>query len=103
MLTLRDQISASGDNAHEPLVQFALVIEYGLADLIHRPHSLRVIGVIDEPAREHLIAVPRRVEEVDRLASRDAVPGRAGVERTIIARDNGGGLPDLVPGVQRKR
>jgi len=87
---------ASGDDAHEPLVQFALVVKDRLADLIHRPHALRVIGVIDEPAREYLIAVPRRIEEVDRLASRDAVPGRADVERNVIARDDIGGLPDLV-------
>jgi hypothetical protein len=71
--------------------------------LIDRPRSLRVIGVIDEAAREYLIAVPRRIEEVDRLASRNAVPGRADVERDVIARDDVRGLANLVLGVQRKR
>src|ERR1700730_15410181 len=94
---------ASGDDAHEPLVQFALVVKDRLADLIHRPHPLRVIGVIDEPAREHLIAVPRRIENVDRLATRNPMPGRAYVERDVIARDDVGGLADLVPGIQRER
>src|SRR5260221_3830652 len=70
----------SGDDAHEALVQFPLIVEDRLADLIHRPHPLRVIGVIDEPTREHFIAVPRWIEEVDGLAACDAVPGRADVE-----------------------
>jgi hypothetical protein len=85
---------ASGDDAHEPLVQFALVVKDRLADLIHRPHPLWVIGVIDEAAREHLIAVPRRIKEVDRLTTGDAMPGRADIERDVIARDDVRGLAD---------
>jgi hypothetical protein len=57
----------------------------------------------DEPAREHLVAVPGRIEEVDGLTSRDAVPGRPDVERNVIARDDVRGLPDLVPRIQGKR
>src|SRR5438128_9818145 len=37
---------ASGDDAHETWVQFALIVEDRLADLIDRPYALRVIGVI---------------------------------------------------------
>src|SRR5438132_6346932 len=95
--------TASGDDAHEALVQFPLIVEDCLTDLIDRPRSLRVIGVINEPTGEYLIAVTRRIKEVDRLAARDAVSGRPDVERSVIARDDVGGLADLVPGVQRKR
>ena len=91
---------ASGDDAHEPLVQFALVVEDRLANLIHRPHPLRVIRVIDEPAREYLIAVPRRIEKVDRLATRNPMPGRADIERNVIPRDDVRGLADLVPRIK---
>src|SRR5215469_7297725 len=93
----------SGDDAHEALVQFPLIVENRLTDFIHRPHALWVIGVINEAARKHLIAVPRRIEEVNRLASRDAVSGRADVERNVIASNDVCRLADLVPGVQRKR
>ena len=96
-------ITPSGDDAHEALVQFALIVEDRLADLIDRPHPLRVIGVIDEPTRENLIAVSRRIEEVDGLTSRDTVPGRADVEWNVVAGDDVGSLADLVPGIQRKR
>src|SRR6516164_9312652 len=93
----RRALEGSGDDAHETLVQFALVVEDRLTDLIHRPHALRVIGVIDEPTRKHLVAISRRVEEVDGLPSRDAVPGRPDVERNVIARNDIGSLAYLVP------
>src|SRR5882724_6302792 len=89
----------SGDDAHEALVQFPLIVEDRLADLIHRPHPLRVVGVIDEPAREDLVAVPRRIEEIDGLAPRDAMPGRADVEGNVISRDDISRLADLMPGI----
>jgi hypothetical protein len=93
----------SGNHAHEALVQFPLIVEDRLAHLIHGPHALRVVGVINEPAREYLIAVPRRIKEIDRLTTGDAVSGRADIEWNVIARDDISRLPDLVPGVQRKR
>src|SRR5205085_12170373 len=74
----------SGDDANETFVQFPLVVEDRLPDLIHRPHPLRIVGIIDESAREDLIAVPRWIEEVDRLASRDTVSGRADVEWNVV-------------------
>src|SRR5208282_5393900 len=52
-----------------------------LADLVDRPDPLRVVRVIDEPGREHLVAVAGRIEEIDRLAARDAVARRADIER----------------------
>ena len=86
------------DDAHKALIQFPLIVEDRLADLVHRPHPLRVVGVIDEPARKHFVAVSRRIKEVDGLASRDTVPGRADVEWNVVAGDDVGGLADLVPG-----
>src|SRR6516164_691208 len=89
----------SGDNAHETLVQFALIVEDRLTDLIHRPYAFGVIGIINEAAREHLVAISSRVEEVDGLPSRDTVPGRRDVERNDIARNGIGSLANRVPGV----
>src|SRR5437764_6440711 len=87
----------SGDNAHEALIQFPQVIEDRLANLIDGPHPFRVIGIIDEPARKHFVAIARRIKEVNRLAACYAVSSRPDVERNIIARDNVGSLADLVP------
>jgi hypothetical protein len=89
----------SGNHAHEALVQFPLIVENCLTDLIDRPHGFRVIRVIDEPAREHLIAVPRRIKEIDGLASRNAMSSRPDVERNVIPRDDIRCLADLVPRV----
>jgi hypothetical protein len=99
----RARISASGNDAHKALVQFPLIVEDRLADLVDRPDALGVVRVIDEPAREHLVAVAGRVKEIDRLAAGDAVPRRADIERDVVARDDVGGLADLVPGIERER
>jgi hypothetical protein len=81
------ETTVSGNDAHEALVQFPLIVEDRLANLINRPHALRVIGVIiDEPAREYLVAVSRRIEEVDRLASSST--------RTEIQRASSFGVPE---------
>jgi len=89
--------STSGNDAHKALVQFPLIVEDRLADLVDRPDALGIVRVIDEPAGEHLVAVAGRVKEIDRLAAGDAVPRRAYVERDVVARDDIGGLADLVP------
>src|SRR5208283_6210445 len=94
---------ASGDDTHKALVQFALMVEDSLADLVDRPDPLQVVRVIDEPAQEHLVAVAGRIEEIDRLAARDAVARRADIERNIVTRNGVGGLADLVPGIQQER
>jgi hypothetical protein len=60
-----------------------------------------LLGITNEAAREHLVAISRGVEEVDGLASRDAVPSRPDVERNVIARDDISGLADLVPGYRQ--
>ena len=99
----RAGISASGNDAHEPLVQFPLIVENRLADLVDRPHAFRVVRVIDKAAGEHLVAVAGRIKEIDRLAAGDAMPRRADIERDVVARDDVGGLADLVPGIERER
>ena len=65
----RRALEGSGNDAHEALVQFPLIVEDRLADLIHRPHALWVIRVIDEPTRKHLVAISRRVEEVSGISA----------------------------------
>ena len=91
----RAGIRASRNNAHEALVQFPLIVEDRVADLVDRPDALGVVRVIDEPAREHLVAVAGRVEEIDRLAAGDAVPGQADIERDVVTPDDIGRLADL--------
>jgi hypothetical protein len=87
--------TASGHDAHEALVQLTLIVEDRLADLIDRPYPLRIVGIVDKAAGEHFVAVAGRIEEINRLATRDAVAGRPDVERYVVARDDVGGLPRL--------
>ena len=85
---MRSPRSASGDNAHEAFVQFALVIEDRLTDLVDRPHARRIVGIIDEAAGEDFVAVAGRVKEIDCLTACNAVAGRTDVERDVVARDD---------------
>ena len=97
---IQDVLWASCNDAHKAFVQFPLIIEDRLADPIHRPNALRVIRVINEPTCKHLIAVPRRIKKVDRLASRDAMSGWADVERNVIASNDVSRLANLRPRIQ---
>src|SRR5271166_4364663 len=76
--------SFSGQNVNEAFVDFAIIIEDRLADLIHRPGDHRAIGVVYITAGKHLVAITRRIEEVDRKSARDAVAARAIVQRHFV-------------------
>src|SRR5580698_3817611 len=68
---------ASRVEAQEPLADDVLVVEQAPAELILGPGDRRKVGVGAVPAGEHLVPDAQRVEEVDRVASGHAVPGRA--------------------------
>ena len=80
-----------------------MIVKYCLADLVDRPDALWIIWIVDEPARKHLIAVTGRIEEIDRLATGDAVARWADIERDVVAGDNVRCLADLVPGIKPER
>src|SRR5512133_3924290 len=67
----------SGEDAGEGVVQLPGVVEDALRELVDRPVDRRevVLHAVSQPG-EHLVAVARGVEEVDRRAPRDAVARR---------------------------
>ena len=82
--------SASGDNGQEGLVQLAIMIENRGSKLGFRPCDRAFVGIVGIAARENFVAIARRIEEINRLAARDAVTGGADVDRCFRARENVG-------------
>src|SRR6202158_1001094 len=97
-----DYTPRSGDHPKEPIVQLFFVIKDALADLIRRPYPRRVVGVIAVAAGEHLVAIARGIEEIDRLPARDAMPRRPDIKRDAVAGDDVCGMADIVPRFQKK-
>src|SRR6185437_17078799 len=70
----------SREDAGEGVVQLTGVVEDALRQVIHRPVDRREVVLHPIPqTREHLVAVTRRVEEVDRGTPGDAMPRRTDV------------------------
>ena len=93
----------SGGDGQEPLVQLALVVEDRLAELVRRPGDDGTVAEAAVAAGEGLVAVARRVEEVDRRAARDAVARRPDVDRHVVHRHDVGRLEDVVPAAHLER
>ena len=89
--------SGSGEDRGERVVQLAGVVEHALAERLGRPHRHRAVAVGQVATGEDLVAVARRVEEVDRLAAGDAVAGGADVDRHVVHREQVRGAADLDP------
>src|SRR3546814_2872667 len=65
--------------------------------------DLRIVRIIDITAGEHLVAVSRRVEEVDRGAARHAMPVWTEIDGNVIFPHAIGGMVEIVHGFQQER
>src|SRR5918993_1695632 len=90
----------SGVDLHEPVVEVALVVEDGPADVVLGPGDGGEVRVGPVAAGEHLVAGSQGVEEVDGVAPGDAVAGRADVDLDAVVGQDVGRLADVVPVVQ---
>src|SRR5260370_21367426 len=84
-------------------MQLAVVIEDRPAQFCLVPRDGRLVRVVDVSAREYLVAIARRIEEIDRRAAREAVPRRTDFERHVMLRDKVGSLEHLVPRIEIER
>src|SRR5215471_18597377 len=95
---LRGLRSSSSEHREEALVQLAVVVEDPRTERLVVPGDPRLVGIVDIASREHLVAIPRRIEEVHRLSARDPVAGRTDVDRGSRAREDVGCPQYLFPG-----
>ena len=73
------------------------MVEHALAERLGGPHAHWAVRVGEVAAGEDLVAVARRVEEVDGLAAGDAVAGGADVDRHVVHREQVRRAADLGP------
>src|SRR5436309_8611815 len=89
-----------GVEPQEALADDVLVVEQPAAELVLGPGDAGEVRVRAVPAGEDLVPDAERVEEVDRVAARHPVPGRALVDLHAVEGEDVGGLADLVPVVE---
>src|SRR5262245_54671417 len=86
----------SGDDVEEVLVELAVGGVDPLRGPVHGPGDGPEVRARPVAAREDLVAVAGRVEEVDRFAAGDAVPGGAEVDRDVARVQQGAPVVDVV-------
>src|SRR5262245_20906303 len=90
----------SCENRQELFVDLPVVVEDGASQLLFSPGKDRSVRVIDVAAREHLVAVAARVEEVDRLTAGYPVARRADVEGDALLGDDVRRFQHLAPVIE---
>src|SRR5215831_15186154 len=98
--TLDRHTGPSCEYRQELFVDLPVVVEDRASQFLVSPGKDRPVRVIDVAAREHLVAVAARVEEVDRLTAGYPVARRTDVEGDALLGDDVRRFQHLAPVVE---